>query len=319
MKALDYSLQIVDLPDPLPKSGEALVEIAAFGVNRADLLQTAGRYQPPPGASSILGLECSGIIRHLPEAYPGPLAMGDPVCALLTGGGYAELVAVPVGQLLPVPQGYSLSAAAALPEGLCTAWRNLIQVGQLSRDEWVLIHGGAGGVGTFAVQLAAAHGAQIAVTAGTEAKLAHCAELGAGVLINYREQDFSAAIRAHVPDGVAVILDIIGAKYLQQNLNSLAPGGRLLTIGLQGGRRAEVDLALILSRSLHLTGTALRGLAPQLKAELVTELGTQIWPLLAAGTIRPSIHRVDSWTAAAAAHADLAAGDVMGKLVLCPD
>ncbi len=319
MKALDYSLHVIDVPDPIPESGEALVEVAAFGVNRADLLQKTGHYPPPSGASSILGLECSGTLRRLPLGYRGPLTVGDPVCALLTGGGYAQWVAVPIGQLLPIPQGYSLPDAAALPEGLCTAWLNLIRIGGLSRDQWVLIHGGAGGVGTFAVQIAASRGARIAVTAGTDAKLAHCAELGASALINYRKEDFSQAIRAHAPAGAALILDIIGAKYLRQNLNSLAPGGRLVTIGLQGGRQAELDLSLILRRGLQLTGSALRGLAPTLKAELMAELRTHIWPLLESGQIRPSIHRVDSWTAAEKAHSDLSAGKAIGKIVLCPD
>ncbi|MGL5828682.1 MAG: NAD(P)H-quinone oxidoreductase, partial [Angustibacter sp.] len=302
-----------------PAAGEALVAVSAFGINRADLLQRAGHYPPPAGASSILGLECSGVIRELPPEYRGPLALGQQVCALLSGGGYAQLVGVPTGQLLPLPAGYCLDQAAALPEGLCTAWLNLVQLGGLRRGHSVLIHGGAGGVGTFAVQLATALGARVAVTAGSAAKLAHCRQLGANICINYHDSNFDAEVRGHIPAGVDIILDIIGAKYLQQNLSALAPGGRLITIGLQGGRHASVDLAVILQNGLQLTGSALRQLPDLAKAELLTQIHRNVWPLLESGAIVPSLHRVDGWAEARQAHDDLSAGRVLGKLVLRPN
>lgn len=247
-----------EVPDPVAGEGEVLVDAAASAVNRADILQRQGFYDPPPGASRYPGLECSGRIAAVGPGVSG-WAVGDEVCALLGGGGYAERVAVPAGQLLPVPAGVDLVTAAALPEVVCTVWSNVFMVAHLRPAETVLVHGGSSGIGTMAIQLAKAVGATVAVTAGGLEKLARCKELGADILIDYREQDFVAELRAATGGaGADVILDIMGAKYLARNLDALAVNGRLAVIGLQGGVKAELNLGALLAKRAAITATSLR-------------------------------------------------------------
>jgi putative PIG3 family NAD(P)H quinone oxidoreductase len=304
------------VPDPVPGEGEVLVEVAATAVNRADLLQRQGNYAPPPGASVYPGLECSGRIAALGPGVAG-WAVGDEVCALLAGGGYAEKVVVPVGQLLPIPRGLGLVAAAALPEVASTVWSNLFMVAHLRQGETVLLHGGASGIGTMATQLAKAVGAKVIVTAGSAKKLARCRELGADVLVNYREQDFVAAVgEATGGHGVDVILDIMGAKYLQRNVDALAISGRLVIIGLQGGRTAELDLGKLLAKRAAVVATSLRPRPLAEKAAIVAAVREHVWPLIESGVVKPVIDRVLPMQDAAQAHRALEAGEQVGKIVL---
>jgi len=279
-------------PDPKPATGEVVVRVAAAGVNRADLLQRAGHYPPPPGASDILGMECSGTIVAVGPGVSGHQP-GDAVCALLAGGGYAELVAVPQAQLLRVPDGVSLIDAAALPEAACTVWSTMVTAARATAGEWVLVHGGGGGIGSFAIQLAVALGLSVAVTAGSEKALQRCAALGASVLVNYRTDDFVDVVRdATGGRGVDVILDVIGAKYLSRNVSALADGGRLAIIGMQGGAKAELDLGALLSKRRAVIGTTLRSrpaTGPGSKADIVADVDTHVWPLVESGVIRAVI------------------------------
>ncbi|WP_329572375.1 NAD(P)H-quinone oxidoreductase [Kitasatospora sp. NBC_01266] len=302
--------------DPVPAEGEVLVEVAATAVNRADLLQRQGHYNPPPGASPYPGLECSGRIAALGPGVAG-WAVGDEVCALLAGGGYAEQVAVPVGQLLPIPRGLGLVAAAALPEVSATVWSNVFMVAHLRPGETVLLHGGASGIGTMATQLGKAVGAKVIVTAGSAKKLARCEELGADVGINYREQDFVEAVKeATGGHGVDVILDIMGAKYLQRNVDALAVSGRLVIIGLQGGAKGEVDLSTLLGKRAAVVATSLRPRPLAEKAAIVAAVREHVWPLIESGVVKPVIDRVLPLTEAAQAHRALEAGEQVGKVVL---
>lgn len=300
---------------PQPRPGEVLIDVVAAGVNRADVLQRQGLYPPPAGESSIIGLECSGTVVTAP---PGRgLAPGSPVCALLSGGGYAEQVAVPVGQVMPVPLGIDLVDAAALPEVACTVYSNLAMAARLQPGEWLLVHGGGSGIGTFAIQWARAIGAHVAVTVGSAAKAARCRELGAEVAINYREHDFVAELRASTAGhGADVILDIIGAKYLERNVKALAIGGRLVVIGLQGGAKAELNLGLLLSKRASVTATSLRGRPADQKADICAAVVAAVWPLVEAGRIKPLIDRVLPLSEVAQAHRLLEASDHFGKLVL---
>ncbi|MFJ8440043.1 NAD(P)H-quinone oxidoreductase [Kitasatospora griseola] len=302
-----------EVPDPVPAAGEVLVEVAATAVNRADLLQRQGFYDPPPGSSPYPGLECAGRISALGPGVAG-WAVGDEVCALLAGGGYAQQVAVPVGQLLPVPKGLTPAQAAALPEVACTVWSNVFQVAHLRPGETVLLHGGASGIGTMAIQLAKAVGARVAVTAGSPEKLARCAELGADVLIDYRRQDFVAEVAAL--GGADVILDIMGAKYLQQNVDALAVNGRLVVIGMQGGVKAELNLATLLAKRAAVIATNLRGRPLAEKAAIVAAVREHVWPLVEAGVVRPVVDRVLPIADAAEAHRVVEAGAQVGKVVL---
>ncbi|WP_405018663.1 NAD(P)H-quinone oxidoreductase [Kitasatospora sp. NBC_00070] len=305
-----------EVPDPVPAAGEVLVEITASAVNRADLLQREGRYAPPAGTSPYPGLECSGRIVALGAGVAG-WAVGDQVCALLVGGGYAELVAVPVGQLLPVPEGLSLTEAAALPEVACTVWSNLFMVAHLRPAETVLLHGGASGIGTMAIQLAKAVGARVLVTAGSAEKLARCAELGADVGIDYRKQDFVEEVAAATGGaGADVILDIMGAKYLDRNLDALATNGRLVVIGLQGGVKGELDLSKLLVKRAAVAATTLRARPLGEKAAIVAAVREHVWPLIEAGVVKPVIDRVLPMTAAADAHRVLEVGEQVGKVLL---
>ncbi|QHC20119.1 NAD(P)H-quinone oxidoreductase [Streptomyces sp. GS7] len=305
-----------EVPDPQPAEGEVLIEVAASAVNRADLLQRQGFYDPPPGSSPYPGLECSGRIAAVGPGVHG-WAVGDEVCALLAGGGYAEKVAVPAGQVLPLPPGLDLVTAAALPEVACTVWSNVFMIAHLRPGETLLVHGGASGIGTMAIQLAKAVGARVAVTAGGPEKLARCAELGADVLIDYREQDFVQEIRkATDGKGADVILDIIGAKYLQRNVKALAIAGRLAIIGLQGGVKAELNLAALLSKRAAITATGLRARPVSEKSAIVAAVREHVWPLIGNGQVRPIVDRTLPMPEAAEAHRILEASTHVGKVVL---
>ncbi|MGW3075223.1 MULTISPECIES: NAD(P)H-quinone oxidoreductase [unclassified Kitasatospora] len=305
-----------EVPDPVPAEGEVLVEVAATAVNRADLLQRQGFYNPPPGASPYPGLECAGRIVALGPGVSG-WAVGDEVCALLAGGGYAQRVAVPTGQLLPLPAGLSVEEAAALPEVACTVWSNVFLTAHLRPGETVLLHGGASGIGTMAIQLAKAVGARVAVTAGSQEKLARCAELGADILIDYREQDFVEALReATGGAGADVILDIMGARYLQRNVEALAVNGRLVVIGLQGGVKGELDLNALLRKRGAVIATNLRGRPLAEKAAIVAAVREHVWPLVESGVVRPVVDRVLPLAEVAEAHRVLERGEQVGKVVL---
>ncbi|GAA2731204.1 NAD(P)H-quinone oxidoreductase [Streptomyces nogalater] len=305
-----------DVPDPVPGEGEVLVEVAASAVNRADILQRQGAYSPPPGASPYPGLECSGRIAALGPGVSG-WAVGDEVCALLAGGGYAQKVAVPAGQLLPVPEGLPLRQAAALPEVVCTVWSNVFMVAHLRPGETLLVHGGSSGIGTLAIQLAKAVGARVAVTAGTKEKLDRCAELGADVLINYREQDFVAEIKQATDGaGADVILDNMGAKYLDRNVQALAVNGRLAIIGMQGGVKGELNIGALLGKRGAISATSLRGRPLDEKAAIVAAVREHVWPLLAAGDVRPIVDRELPMPEAAEAHRLVEASGHIGKVLL---
>ena len=309
-------LRLSDVPDAEAGPGEVLVKVAATAVNRADLMQRQGHYDPPPGASPYPGLECSGTVVSLGEGVSG-WAVGQEVCALLSGGGYAELVAVPAGQLLPVPDGVSLVDAAALPEVTCTVWSNVFMTAGLQPGETLLVHGGSSGVGTMAVQLAHHVGARVAVTAGSAEKLARCAELGADVLVNYRDEDFVEVVRAATGGrGADVILDNMGAKYLGRNVEALAPSGRLLVIGLQGGTRAELDLAALMGKRAAVISTSLRSRPATEKATIVAAVREHVWPLVGSGAIRPVISARLPLASAGEAHQLLADSRHVGKVLL---
>ncbi|MFJ9148630.1 NAD(P)H-quinone oxidoreductase [Streptomyces sp. NPDC102270] len=305
-----------EVPDPVAGEGEVLVEVVAGAVNRADILQRQGFYNPPPGASPYPGLECSGRIAEIGPGVSG-WAVGDEVCALLAGGGYAEKVAVPAGQLLPVPKGIDLKRAAALPEVVCTVWSNVFMVAHLRPGETLLVHGGSSGIGTMAIQLAKAVGAQVAVTAGTQEKLDRCAELGADVLINYREQDFVEEVgKATDGAGADVILDNMGAKYLDRNVNALAVNGRLAIIGMQGGVKGELNIATLLNKRAAISATSLRARPPAEKTAIVAAVREHVWPLLDAGHIRPVVDREIPMSDAAAAHRVVEESGHIGKVLL---
>ncbi|WP_416977859.1 NAD(P)H-quinone oxidoreductase [Streptomyces sp. T028] len=305
-----------EVPDPVPAEGEVLVEVVAGAVNRADILQRQGFYDPPPGASPYPGLECSGRIAAIGPGVSG-WTVGDEVCALLSGGGYAEKVAVPAGQLLPVPAGLDLRQAAALPEVTCTVWSNVFMVAHLRPGETLLVHGGSSGIGTMAIQLAKAVGAKVAVTAGTKEKLERCAELGADILIDYREQDFVAELKAATGGaGADVILDNMGAKYLDRNVQSLAVNGRLAIIGMQGGIKGELNIAALLNKRAAISATSLRARPLAEKAAIVAAVREHVWPLLAAGHVRPVVDRELPMNEAAAAHRVVEESGHVGKVLL---
>ncbi|MEU0962083.1 NAD(P)H-quinone oxidoreductase [Micromonospora aurantiaca] len=303
------------VPDPEPGPGEVIVEVRASAVNRADLLQRQGHYPPPPGASAYPGLECSGTVRALGPDVTG-WSVGQEVCALLAGGGYAEQVAVPAGQLLPVPAGVDLVDAAALPEVACTVWSNVVDLARLAEGDTLLVHGGGSGIGTFAIQLGVALGATVVVTA-RPAKHERLRELGAAHTIDYREQDFVDEVR-RVTDGrgADVILDIMGASYLPRNVAALATGGRLVVIGMQGGRKGELDLGMLLAKRAAVHATALRSRPVEGKAAIVRGVREQVWPLVEAGRIRPVVHARVDMADAAAAHRLVETNDHLGKVLL---
>ena len=307
------ALQVVERDDPEPGPGEVLVRVAATAVNRADTLQRQGNYRPPPGATDVLGLECSGTVAALGEGVAG-WSVGDEVCALLSGGGYAELVAVPAGQLMPVPDGLDLVSAGSLPEVACTVWSNVFMIAGLQPGEKLLVHGGAGGIGTFAIQLAHALGATVFTTAGSAEKLAVCADLGADVTINYREQDFVEVLGE--AGGADVILDNMGAKYLPRNVDALATEGRLVVIGLQGGTRGELDLGQLLRKRAAVIATALRARPTAEKAAIAAAVAEHVWPLVADGRVRPVVHTTMPLDRAPEAHRLMEESGHVGKIVL---
>ena len=304
-----------EVPDPEPGPGEVIVDVRASAVNRADLLQRQGHYPPPPGAPAYPGLECSGVISAVGADVTG-WTVGQEVCALLAGGGYAERVAVPTGQLLPVPAGVDVVDAAALPEVACTVWSNVVRLARLGRGETLLVHGGGSGIGTFAIQLGVALGATVVVTARA-AKHERLRELGAAHAIDYREQDFVEEVR-RVTDGrgADVILDIMGAAYLPRNVAALATGGRLVVIGMQGGRKGELDLGMLLAKRASVHATALRSRPTAEKAEIVRGVREQVWPLVESGKIRPVVHARAKMAEAADAHRLVETSDHVGKVLL---
>ena len=305
-----------DVDDPVPGPGEALVDVAATAVNRADVMQRRGFYDPPPGASPYPGLECSGRIAGLGDGVTG-WSVGDEVCALLSGGGYATRVAVPAGQLLPVPAGLSLVEAAALPEVACTVWSNVFQLARLQPGEVLLVHGGTSGIGTMAVQLAARAGARVLCTVGSAEKAARAVELGAERAVRYREEDFVTVVReATGGAGADVVLDNMGAAYLPRNVDVLAVGGRLVVIGLQGGTRGELDLGALLVKRASVVATSLRARPAAEKAALVAAVREHVWPAVEAGEVRPVVDRVLPLEQAAQAHRVLESSAHIGKIVL---
>lgn len=312
-------LSWTEVPDPEPAAGEVLIDVAASAVNRADLLQAAGHYPPPPGASSILGLECSGTVAAVGADVTG-WAVGDRVCALLAGGGYAERVAVPAGQVLPVPDGVDLVEAAGLPEVACTVWSNLVMTAGLQAGQTVLIHGGGSGIGTMAIQVAKQLGATVAVTASRPSTLDRCRELGADIVIDYHADDFVTALPAATGGrGANVVLDVVGAKYLARNIAVLADGGRLVIIGMQGGSKAELDINALMRRRAGVIGTTLRSrpaTGPGSKAQVVAQVRAELWPLIARGAVRPVIDSVVDLPDATRAHRRVAEGGHVGKVLL---
>jgi putative PIG3 family NAD(P)H quinone oxidoreductase len=310
------ALEYAELPDPEVGPGDVLLDVAATAVNRADLLQRQGHYPPPPGASSVIGLECSGTVAALGADVTGH-RVGDRVCALLAGGGYATRVAVPAGQVMPLPGGVDLVTAAALPEVAATVWSNVMMVAGLRSDETFLVHGGAGGIGSFAIQLASAVGARVITTGGSPEKLAFCAELGADVTIDYREQDFVEVVR-EVTDGhgADVILDNMAASYLGRNVDALAVEGRLVVIGMQGGTKGELDLGALMRKRAAIVATTLRARPVEEKATICRAVTEHVWPLVADGTIRPIVDTTLPLAEAAEAHRRMESGAHTGKILL---
>jgi putative PIG3 family NAD(P)H quinone oxidoreductase len=314
-------LRVTEVPDAVAGPGEVLIRVAAAGLNRADLMQRRGLYPPPPGASDILGLECSGEVAALGDGVTG-LQVGDRVCALLAGGGYAQLVAVPAEQVLPVPAGVAVTDAAALPEVTCTVWSNAVVLARLSAGEVLLAHGGASGIGTMAIQVGKALGATVAVTASRPAALQACADLGADLLVNYREQDFVQVLQ-DATGGADVIVDLLGAKYLARNISALRDGGRIVVVGMQGGTTAELNLSHLMAKRGSVASTALRSRPVRGrggKADIVAAVRADLWPLIEAGRVRPVIDRVFPLAEVADAHRAMETGGHIGKILLAiPD
>jgi putative PIG3 family NAD(P)H quinone oxidoreductase len=310
-----------EVPDVSAGPGEVLIKVTAAGVNRADVLQAAGKYPPPPGASETIGMEVSGVISEIGAEAGSDVtewSVGQEVCALLAGGGYAEYVAVPAGQVMPIPGGVDLVDAAGLPEVACTVWSNLVQTAHLGEGQLLLMHGGASGIGTHAIQVARALGARVAVTAGSTAKLEICRDLGAEITINYRDEDFVARLRNETK-GADVIFDIMGASYLDRNIDALATDGQLVIIGMQGGVTGELNLGKLLVKRARVIGTTLRGRpvsGPNSKSEIVAAVTSSVWPMIADARVRPIIGARMPIQEASEAHKKLVSGDVHGKIVL---
>ncbi|MAI77695.1 MAG: NADPH:quinone oxidoreductase [Deltaproteobacteria bacterium] len=309
-------LRLEDVDPPELKPGSLRIQVTATALNRADLMQRRGFYPPPPGASPLLGLECSGVVSEVAPEVTG-WAKGDRVMALLAGGGYAEQVVVDAGSCLRVPEGVDLTEAAALPEVVLTVFLNVFQLAGLSEGDWLLVHGGGSGIGTAAIQMAQAAGARVAVTAGSDEKCERCRALGADVAINYREQDFAAELaKVTQGHGVAVILDSIGGAYLEKNLASLEVGGRLVLIGLMGGAKAEISLGQLLMRRLQVIGSTLRTRTPAEKSALVRGFEQKFGSALQTGAIRPIVDRILPLEEAEEAHRVMQASEHFGKLLL---
>ena len=323
MKAVEISqfgppevLKIVERPDPLPAAGEILIDVAAAGVNRPDVIQRLGKYPPPPGASDIPGLEVAGVVAGL-GADVGGWAVGDPICALVAGGGYAERAAVPHEQCLPIPAGLTAIQAAGIPETFFTVWTNVFQRGKLKAGETILIHGGTSGIGTTAIQLAKAFGARVFATAGSDEKCEAMRKLGAEHAFNYRTDDWVAEGK-RVTDGrgVNLILDIVGGDYIARNLDLLSLEGRLLQIAFLKSPKAELDFSVMMRKRAWITGSTLRPRTPEEKGVIARDLLAQVWPLLAKGTVAPVIHKVFPFAQAAAAHRLMEESTHIGKLIL---
>ena len=309
-------LTVGEVPEPVAGDGEVVIDVVATAVNRADLLQRQGAYPPPPGASSVLGLECSGRI-----ASVGPAGtrwrVGDEVAALLSGGGYAQRVSVPAEQVLPIPAGVDLRAAAALPEVTATVWSNVFMLAGLQPGETLLVHGGSSGIGTMAIQLAVALGARVAVTAGSADKLQRCRELGADILVNYRDSDFVDEVRSATDGhGADVVLDNMGAAYLGRNVDVLATNGRLVVIGMQGGVKGELNLATLLGKRGAVLATSLRARPPAEKAAIVAAVEEHVWPLVADTVVRPVVHKVFALADVREAHRCVEESTHVGKVLL---
>ncbi len=309
-------LKVVDRPDPIPAAGEILIKVSAAGVNRPDVVQRMGKYPPPPGASDLPGLEVAGVVAALGEGVSG-WSIGDPICALVAGGGYAELAAVPQEQCLPIPKGLTATQAAGLPETFFTVWTNVFQRGKLQVGETILIHGGTSGIGTTAIQLAKAFGARVFATAGSDDKCEAIRSLGAAHAFNYRTQDWVAEGK-RVTDGrgVNLILDIVGGDYIPRNLDLLAIEGRLVQISFLKSPKAEVDFSMLMRKRLTMTGSTLRPRSPAEKGVIARELLEHVWPLLERGVVAPVIHKVFPMAEAAAAHRLMEESTHVGKLIL---
>ena len=312
-------MTVGEVPEPEPGPADLLLRVRAAGVNRADVLQRQGNYPPPPGASDVIGLECSGVVAEVGSDVVG-WEVGDQACALLSGGGYAELVAVPAGQVLDVPGGVDLVDAAALPEAAATVWSNVFMLAGLQPGEVILVHGGAGGIGTMAIQLGVAFGARVAVTAGSAERLQRCASLGAELLVDHRQQDFGEEVsRGTDGHGADVVLDLLGASYLQRNIDVLATEGRLVVIGLQGGAKGEIDLARLLVKRAAILATTLRSRPATEKAAIMAAVREHVWPLVERGAVRPVVHARIPIEEVGDAHRLLDSGEVVGKVLLTLD
>ncbi len=310
------ALIVTELPDPVAGPGEVVIDIVASAVNRADTQQRQGFYPPPQGASDVLGLECSGRISEVGAGVTG-WSVGDEVCALLAAGGYAEKVAVPSGQVMPVPPGIDLVTAAVVPEVACTVWSNVFMVANLQPGETLLVHGGAGGIGNVAIQLAKALGARVVTTAGSAEKLELCRSLGADVAINYQLEDFVEVVKEL--GGADVILDNMGAKYLSRNVSALATQGRLVVIGMQGGTKGELDLGTLLPKRGAVIATTLRGRPPEEKAAICAAVVEHVWPLIGEGKVKTFVHEQIPFEEAPRAHALMESGSHSGKILLSVD
>ncbi|HWA69721.1 MAG TPA: NAD(P)H-quinone oxidoreductase [Rhizomicrobium sp.] len=312
----DYRLVLADMPTPTPGPGQVLIKVAAAGLNRADLLQARGLYPPPPGASPILGMEVSGEIAALGSDVRGFHA-GERVCALLTGGGYAEYALADAGIILPVPQSVDLAAAAGLPEACFTAWTNVVDSGQLHPGKTLLVHGGTSGIGSMAIQIFSARGHRVFATAGSDDKCRACAALGADRAINYRSEDFVAVVKEQTGDqGVDVILDMVGGDYVRRNIEAAAVWGHIVNIAYQSGAKVEVDFIPVLTKRLTLAASTLRSRTPPEKRHIRNTLHEEVWPQLEGGGIRPVIARVFPLEQAQKAHETMAGGGHIGKILL---
>jgi putative PIG3 family NAD(P)H quinone oxidoreductase len=307
------ALVVADLPNPTPGPGEVVLDIAASAVNRADLLQRQGFYPPPPGASDVLGMECSGTVSAVGEGVT-QWSTGDQVCALLAAGGYADMVSVPAGQVMPIPTGVGLVEAAALPEVACTVWSNVFMIANLQPGEVLLVHGGGGGIGTMAIQLGKAFGATVVTTVGSDAKAERCRELGADVVVNYRSEDFVEAVSGL--GGAGVILDNMGASYLERNVSALATEGRLVVIGMQGGVKGEVNLSTLLGKRGAIIATTLRARPVEEKSAICAAVVEHVWPLVESGDVRPIVHTSFPLERAGDAHREIEASSHVGKVLL---
>ncbi len=307
------ALVVTDLPDPEAAAGEVVIDVVASAVNRADTLQRQGKYPVPPGASEVLGLECSGVVSALGEGVDR-FSVGDEVCALLAGGGYGEKVAVPAGQVMPLPPGTDVKSAAALPEVACTVWSNVFMVAGLQPDETFLVHGGSGGIGNCAIQLGRAFGARVFATAGSPEKLELCESLGADRAISYRDEDFVEVLKE--AGGADVILDNMGAKYLDRNVSALATEGRLVIIGMQGGVKGELDIGKLLAKRGAVIATSLRARPVEEKAAICAAVVEHVWPLVGEGRLRSVVHTEVPLEEVARAHELMAEGSHSGKILL---